>query len=136
MTRHSSTSRRSKALPPMPYQYAEWKKCRIAPDYHVEIAGHYYSVPSRLIHEELEARITDRNDVRPLTHPRANNQPKKSPRDDSAPIRDRELRAVNWFKCERAIIASSSLIQFFAARIDLADKGQIFSDRTGGAWLK
>ncbi len=49
-----------KALPPMPYQYAEWKKCRVAPDYHVEIAGHYYSVPSRLIREELEARITDR----------------------------------------------------------------------------
>ncbi|MDF0523443.1 IS21 family transposase [Bradyrhizobium yuanmingense] len=49
-----------KALPPLPYQYAEWKKCRVAPDYHVEIAGHYYSVPSRLIREELEARITDR----------------------------------------------------------------------------
>ena len=49
-----------KALPPMPYQYAEWKKCRVAPDYHVEIAGHCYSVPSRLIREELEARITDR----------------------------------------------------------------------------
>jgi len=49
-----------KALPPTPYQYAEWKKCRAAPDYHVEIAGHYYSVPSRLIREELEARITDR----------------------------------------------------------------------------
>jgi transposase len=49
-----------KALPPMPYQCAEWKKCRVAPDYHVELAGHYYSVPSRLIGEELEARITDR----------------------------------------------------------------------------
>jgi transposase len=49
-----------KALPPMPYQYAEWKKCRVAPGYHVEIAGHYYSVPSCLILEEFEARITDR----------------------------------------------------------------------------
>jgi transposase len=48
-----------KALPSTPYQYAEWKKCRAAPDYHVEIADHYYSVPSRLIREELEARITD-----------------------------------------------------------------------------
>jgi transposase len=38
-----------KALPTAPYQYAEWKKCRVAPDYHVEIADHYYSVPSRLI---------------------------------------------------------------------------------------
>ena len=48
-----------KALPAAPYQYAEWKKCRVAPDYHVEIADHYYSVPSRLIREQLEARITD-----------------------------------------------------------------------------
>ncbi|HZD29183.1 MAG TPA: IS21 family transposase [Xanthobacteraceae bacterium] len=48
-----------KALPSEPYQFAEWKKCRVAPDYHVEIADHYYSVPSRLIREELEARVTD-----------------------------------------------------------------------------
>ncbi len=67
-----------KALPPMPYQYAEWKKCRVAPDYHVELAGHYYSVPSRLIREELEARITDRTieilhkGVRVASHARSN----------------------------------------------------------------
>jgi transposase len=48
-----------KPLPGIPYQYAEWKKCRVAPDYHVEIANHYYSVPSRLIRQEVEARITD-----------------------------------------------------------------------------
>ena len=30
----------------------------VAPDYHVEIADHYYSVPSRLIREIVEARIT------------------------------------------------------------------------------
>jgi Mu transposase, C-terminal domain len=28
------------------------------PDYHIEIASHYYSVPSRLIREVVEARIT------------------------------------------------------------------------------
>jgi len=48
-----------KALPSEPYQYAEWKKCRVAPDYHVEVDHHYYSVPSRLIRQEVEARITD-----------------------------------------------------------------------------
>ena len=48
-----------KPLPSVPYQYAEWKKCRVAPDYHVEVANHYYSVPSRLIRQEVEARITD-----------------------------------------------------------------------------
>lgn len=47
-----------KPLPPTPFQYAEWKRCRVAPDYHVEIADHFYSVPSRLIREQVEARIT------------------------------------------------------------------------------
>jgi transposase len=45
-------------LPAEPYRYAEWKRARVAPDYHIEIAGHYYSVPSRLIREVVEARIT------------------------------------------------------------------------------
>jgi hypothetical protein len=35
------------------------EQVRVAPDDHVEIADHSYSVPSRLIREELEARITD-----------------------------------------------------------------------------
>lgn len=47
-----------KALPPAPFEYAEWKRCGVAPDYHVEIAGHYYSVPSRLIRETVDARMT------------------------------------------------------------------------------
>lgn len=46
-------------LPADPYAYAEWKRCRVAPDYHIELHGHFYSVPSRLIRELLEARITD-----------------------------------------------------------------------------
>jgi hypothetical protein len=32
-------------LPPIPYEYVEWKRCRVSLDYHVEIAKHYYSVP-------------------------------------------------------------------------------------------
>jgi transposase len=46
-------------LPAEPYAYAEWRRCRVAPDYHVEVSGHFYSVPSRLIREVVEARITD-----------------------------------------------------------------------------
>ncbi|MHC1949757.1 transposase [Bradyrhizobium sp. UFLA06-06] len=45
-------------LPDEPYEYAEWKRCRVNLDYHVEIAKHYYSVPHNLVHEEVEARIT------------------------------------------------------------------------------
>jgi len=46
------------ALPTTPYSYAEWKRARVAPDYHIEVADHYYSVPSKLIRELVEARIT------------------------------------------------------------------------------
>ena len=30
------------ALPAEPYRYAEWKKCLVAPDYHVEVDKHYH----------------------------------------------------------------------------------------------
>ena len=46
-------------LPAEPYAYAEWRRCRVVPDYHVELHGHFYSVPSRLIREVVEARVTD-----------------------------------------------------------------------------
>jgi hypothetical protein len=49
-----------KGLPSEPYQYAEWKKCRVAPDYHIEVDHHYYSVPSRLIREQVEAPAGNR----------------------------------------------------------------------------
>jgi len=45
-------------LPPTPYEYATWKRCRVDLDYHVEIDKHFYSVPFRLLREEVEARIT------------------------------------------------------------------------------
>jgi transposase len=47
-----------KKLPAEPYQYAEWRARRVGLDYHVDIDGHYYSVPHRLIREQLDARIT------------------------------------------------------------------------------
>jgi transposase len=46
------------SLPPTPYEYAAWKRCRVNLDYHVEIEKHFYSVPFRLLREEVEARIT------------------------------------------------------------------------------
>jgi transposase len=45
-------------LPDEPYEYAEWKRCRVNLDYHIEIAKHYYSVPYSLLRQEVEARIT------------------------------------------------------------------------------
>ena len=45
-------------LPAEPYVYAEWKKARVHIDYHVEVDGHYYSVPHALIKKQLDVRIT------------------------------------------------------------------------------
>ena len=49
-------------LPAEPYRYAEWRKCRVAPDYHVELHGHFYSVPSALgrSHGVMSAELTGR----------------------------------------------------------------------------
>lgn len=45
-------------LPATPYAYAEWKLVRVNIDYHVEVGGHYYSVPYALVKQQLDARLT------------------------------------------------------------------------------
>jgi transposase len=45
-------------LPSTPYAFAQWKKVRVNIDYHVEVDGHYYSVPYQLRGQQLDARIT------------------------------------------------------------------------------
>lgn len=48
------------ALKPLPaaYEYAQWKKARISIDYHIEVDGHYYSVPYQLAKEQVDVRLT------------------------------------------------------------------------------
>ena len=45
-------------LPEQPYIVAEWKKARVNIDYHLEVDGHYYSVPHRYVHAQLDVRMT------------------------------------------------------------------------------
>jgi transposase len=47
-----------KPLPEQRYEHALWKLVRPSLDYHVELEGHYYSVPFTLRHERLELRHT------------------------------------------------------------------------------
>lgn len=47
-------------MPNHAYEYAEWKRCRAKLDYHIEIANYHYSVPYNLVHQEVEARITQK----------------------------------------------------------------------------
>lgn len=45
-------------LPAQPYVHADWKRARVGLDYHVEVDGHYYSVPYGLARQSVDLRIT------------------------------------------------------------------------------
>ncbi|MCM3060658.1 IS21-like element IS408 family transposase, partial [Bacillus subtilis] len=45
-------------LPVRRYEIATFQKCRVNIDYHVDVGGHYYSVPHSLARQEVWARIT------------------------------------------------------------------------------
>jgi transposase len=50
------------ALKPLPrhrFTYAQWIRAKVNIDYHIEVDHHYYSVPYQLIHEKVDARLTD-----------------------------------------------------------------------------
>lgn len=45
-------------LPPRPYEFAEWRKSKVHPDYHIEVGRAYYSVPYRFVGERVDVRLT------------------------------------------------------------------------------
>jgi transposase len=45
-------------LPAAPYELASWSKANLGSDYHVEVDGHAYSVPHRLVGRDVEMRAT------------------------------------------------------------------------------
>jgi len=47
-----------RALPAEAFVYGEWKTARVNVDYHVELHGHYYSVPYALVHEVVDVRAS------------------------------------------------------------------------------
>lgn len=46
-------------LPAERYEMCEWRSCKVAPDYHVTVDYMRYSVPFRLIGEQVDVRLTD-----------------------------------------------------------------------------
>jgi transposase len=49
------------ALRPLPvraYEFGEWRRAKVHPDYHIEVKRAYYSVPYRLIGQRVEVRLT------------------------------------------------------------------------------
>lgn len=47
-------------LPATPYEFSEWKKCKLGIDYHIEFDDHHYSAPYALFKKELWVRSTDK----------------------------------------------------------------------------
>ena len=47
-----------RSLPVQPYEYAEWKHARVNIDYHVDVEGHYYSVPYTRVKQQLDVRLS------------------------------------------------------------------------------
>jgi transposase len=47
-----------KALPAEAFQISKWRKAKINIDYHLEIDGHYYSVPYKFVRENVDVRLT------------------------------------------------------------------------------
>ncbi len=47
-----------KPLPETPFVFAEWRHARVGIDYHIDVEGHYYSVPYALVKKKVEARYT------------------------------------------------------------------------------
>ena len=64
-------------LPAEPFEVATWKRAKVHLDYHIEVDRHYYSVPFRLVGEEVEVRVTGstvevfRREERVAAHPRS-----------------------------------------------------------------
>lgn len=95
-------------LPESSYQFAAWKKARVHIDYHVEFAGHFYSVPHRLVKEQVDIRYTQTTvecflrGKRVASHPRSMIQGKHTTVAEHMPKAHREFaawtpqRIVSW----------------------------------------
>ena len=45
-------------LPTTPWQHTEWKRAKVAPDFHITVATVSYSVPRQLVGRTVDVRIT------------------------------------------------------------------------------
>ena len=99
------------ALRPLPterYVFAEWKKVRVNIDYHVEVDGHYYSVPHALVRRQLDVRLTATTveclyrGQRVASHPRSTLKGRHTTADEHMPEKHRQMgqwtpqRFIRW----------------------------------------
>jgi transposase len=90
------------------FVYSTWKRAKVNVDYHVEIDGHYYSVPHQYMGEEVEVRFTAstvevlRDGRRIASHTRSYKRGQHTTMDDHMPVAHRKhkewspSRLINW----------------------------------------
>lgn len=99
------------ALRPLPatrFSYAEWKRATVNVDYHVDVEGHYYSVPYQRLGDEVEVRVTAatvevlRDGERIASHARSFERGRHTTLDEHMPVAHRKhmewspSRIINW----------------------------------------
>ena len=80
-------------LPPQRYEFGEWRRAKVHPDYHIEVKRAYYSVPYRLIGQRVDVRLTAsavevfQDGKLVAAHARARERGRRSTREDHRPAR-------------------------------------------------
>jgi transposase len=113
-------------LPESPYQFAQWKKAQVHIDYHVELDRHFYSVPHRLVREQVDIRYTETTveclykGTRVASHPRSFVQGKHTTTPEHMPKAHREYaewtpqRLIAWAAQTGA--ATAQVVEHILAR--------------------
>ena len=114
-----------KPLPPIPYEYTQQKYARVNIDYHIEVDGHFYSVPYQLRTQQVDVRLKAFTlDVlyknrRIVTHQRSYEKGKFTTLDEHRPKSHREYldwtpsRIIRW--AEKTGTATAKLVETIMA---------------------
>jgi|LakMenE01Jun11ns_1017448.scaffolds.fasta_scaffold9917928_2 transposase len=122
-----------KALPVVPFEYAEFKDASVHIDYHIEFDDHFYSVPHQFRGEVVEVRATYstievfRRGKRIASHPRGLPDRKASTLNEHRPKNHQQYgdwppeQIVNWAK--RIGPSTASLVETILARRQHPEQG-------------
>ncbi|WP_182506051.1 IS21 family transposase [Brucella anthropi] len=77
-----------KPLPATDFEYAEWKSAKVHPDYHVEVAKTFYSVPHQLIGKMITVRLTHRMVEIFFNHKRVASHRRRSERNGHVTVKE------------------------------------------------
>jgi transposase len=111
-------------LPKVSYQFALWKRAKVGCDYHIEIKGHYYSVPYTYIGKKVDVRVTEKSvevfhrGNRIASHIRSNRKGAHTTKEKHMPERHRLYREKLKYLEEQAALIGEKTLSFAKALMD------------------